>query len=171
MDPSAFLEVQFEDDVEHIAGIGDLTEDDIILLDNDYEEMTATHSAGSKRPPPVPDTVPSSKKIKKALPALAPVNKVVMNSKLTPKNPHSPQPVKTNPHLTVTAKSSPAPVQKPKMQQSITWKYRPLGENQYTVDIRKSDMLRDYEPERCSCKKPEEGESLCGSGCINRSTY
>ena len=64
MDPSAFLEVEFEDEVEEqVAGMGDLTEDDIILLDNDYEEMTAAHSAGSKRPPPAPETVPSSKKI------------------------------------------------------------------------------------------------------------
>ena len=183
MDPSAFLEVEFEDDIEEqVAGMGDLTEDDIILLDNDYEEMTATHSAGSKRPPPATEAVPSSKKIKKTLPALAPVSKVMMNSKLPNKNPHSPHPVKTvcsptgsnmktSHNLTVTAKSSPAPVLKPKMQQSITWKYRPLGENQYTVDIRKSDMLRDYEPEQCSCKKPEEGQSPCGSGCINRSTY
>ena len=127
MDPTAFLEVEFDDEEEQVAGMGDLTEDDIILLDNDYEEMTATHSAGSKRPPPAPETVPSSKKIKKTLPALAPVNKVMMNSKLIPKNPHSPLPVKSgvtpagsslkaNPHLTVTAKSSPAPVVKPKIQ-------------------------------------------------------
>ena len=32
MDPSAFLEVEFEDEVEEqVAGMGDLTEDDIIL--------------------------------------------------------------------------------------------------------------------------------------------
>merc|ERR1719397_2402134 len=94
-----------------------------------------------------------------------------MSSKLTPRNPHSPHTVKSSPHLTVTAKSSPVQPQRPKMQQSITWKYRPLGENQYTADIRKSEMLKDYEPEQCSCKKPEEGQSPCGSGCINRSTY
>jgi len=94
-----------------------------------------------------------------------------MSSKLTPRNPHSPHTVKSSPHLTVTAKSSPVQPPRPKMQQSITWKYRPLGENQYTADIRKSEMLKDYEPEQCSCKKPEEGQSPCGSGCINRSTY
>ena len=32
MDPTAFLEVEFEDDEEQVAGMGDLTEDDIILL-------------------------------------------------------------------------------------------------------------------------------------------
>ena len=36
---------------------------------------------------------------------------------------------------------------------------------------RKGDWLRDYEPDICNCKKPEEGETPCGSGCINRSTY
>ena len=171
MDPSAFLEVELEDDES--LGMGDLTEDDIILLDNDYEEMTATPSAGSKRPPPAAESVPI-KKIKKSPPPLRPVAKV-LTSRLAPKTPHSPHtvgPVKSSPHLTVTAKSSPAPLNpRPRMQQSITWKYRPLGENQYTVDIRKSDMLKDYEPERCNCKKPEEGQSPCGSGCINRSTY
>ena len=159
MDLSAFLEVEFEDDAS--AGLGDLTEDDIILLDNDYEEMAATHLAGSKRPPPASEIVPS-KKMKQCL-APTSVNKT-----------HHPHTAKDASHLTVTAKSSPAhkPLQpRPKMQQSITWKYRPLGENQYTADIRKAEMLKDYEPEQCSCKKPEEGQSPCGSGCINRSTY
>ena len=34
------------------------------------------------------------------------------------------------------------------------------------------DLLKNYEPEQCSCKIPKnEDEEACGSGCINRSTY
>jgi hypothetical protein len=33
---------------------------------------------------------------------------------------------------------------------------------------RKSDLLKEYDPERCMCKEPPEGEMACGEGCINR---
>jgi len=53
----------------------------------------------------------------------------------------------------------------------ITWKYRQLTENLYNGDIKKADLLKDYEPEKCVCKEPAEGEPACGEGCINRSTF
>jgi hypothetical protein len=36
------------------------------------------------------------------------------------------------------------------------------------LDCRKPDLLKDYDPERCMCKEPPEGELACGEGCINR---
>ena len=38
--------------------------------------------------------------------------------------------------------------------------------------LKKVDLLKNYEPEQCSCKVPkDEDDEACGSGCINRSTY
>ena len=208
MDPSSFLEVEYGDDVDIIEDDGEpltgLTEDDIVLLDNEYEEGGAGASLGSKRPPPNCGVPPPLKKIKKTnpAPAAAPGPKVQMSSKFSPHSPHlkpkHPQTssVKTlqqqqqsgsvsllkSSGLTVTKRpssSGAAPhhntshssAVRPKLpQQSVTWKYRPLGENCYTADIKKMDMLKDYEPEKCNCKSNEEG-TPCGSGCINRSTY
>lgn len=48
-------------------------------------------------------------------------------------------------------KMKPSP--KPLANNSITWKYRPLTENLYNGDIRKADLLKDYEPEQCMCKE------------------
>ena len=63
----------------------------------------------------------------------------------------------------------PAPV--PARATPITWKYKQLSENLYNADVRKADLLKDYEPEKCVCKPPEAGEPACGEGCINRSTF
>lgn len=78
-----------------------------------------------------------------------------------------------NKQLSVSSRSTPAAVAaRPAMKQSITWKYRQLAENQYTADIKKPDLLRNYEPEQCACRvRREEEEEACGSGCVNRSTY
>jgi len=38
------------------------------------------------------------------------------------------------------------------VNRSVTWKYKPLRENAYTADIKKSELLKDYEPEKCECK-------------------
>ena len=95
MDPSAFLEVEYGDDVDLVEDdepLTDLTEDDIVLLDNEYEEAA---NLGSKRPPPSVGVPPPLKKIKKTVPGPVvanKVNKVQMNSKFTPvaSSPHSP---------------------------------------------------------------------------------
>ena len=96
MDPSAFLEVEYGDDVDLVEDdepLTDLTEDDIVLLDNEYEEAA---NLGSKRPPPSVGVPPPLKKIKKTAPGpvVTKVNsaKVQMNSKFTPvaSSPHSP---------------------------------------------------------------------------------
>ena len=72
MDPSAFLEVEYGDDIvvedeeEPLTG---LTEDDIVLVDTEYEDNSAAGPglAGSKRPPPNCGVPPPLKKIKKAV--------------------------------------------------------------------------------------------------------
>lgn len=60
-------------------------------------------------------------------------------------------------------------------QKSVTWSYRRLQENAYTADIKKSDLLKDYEPDKCECKPPEGGFTGanvgCRSGCHNRAIY
>ena len=96
MDPSAFLEVEFGDEVDLVEDdepMTDLTEDDIVLLDNEYEEAA---TLGSKRPPPSLGVPPPLKKIKKTAPSAVATKvnsaKVQMNSKFTPaaSSPHSP---------------------------------------------------------------------------------
>ena len=166
MDPSAFLEVEMgEDDVDIVDDeepLTDLTEEDIVLLDNEYED---TANLGSKRPPPNCGVPPPLKKIKKTNGAGP---KVHMNSKFTPVNPHSPNikpkvmntdvkakvmtpgPMLKGSGLSVTRRPMSTPGQltharpghntghspavtagvKPKLpQQSVTWKYRPLGKH------------------------------------------
>ena len=144
MDPSAFLEVEYGDDVDIVEDeepLTDLTEDDIVLVDSAYEDNT---TLGSKRPPPNNAAVsPPSKKMKKTSTTMNNSSpKVQMNSKFTPVNPHYPKPKVMTPgplvkhgQLSVTRRPGqmPGPNQqshsiKPKVpQQSITWKYRPLG--------------------------------------------
>ena len=215
MDPSAFLEVEYGAEEGPLT---DLTEDDIVLLDDEpeFEEPGLSNdimmifivirniisaSVGSKRPPPSLGVPPPLKKIKAAAAnSNSPgggAKKVTMNSKFTPRGPHAPAPhlasgnrakvaspaapakatAAAAPQLTVTKRPGPTPAPapaRPKLPtQSITWKYRALGENQYTADIRKAEMLRDYEPEQCVCRRPppgeeEDGSTPCGSGCINR---
>ena len=217
MDPSAFLEVEYGAEEGPLT---DLTEDDIVLLDDEpeFEEPGLSNdimmffivirkiisaSVGSKRPPPSLGVPPPLKKIKAAAAnSNSPgggAKKVTMNSKFTPRGPHAPAPhlasgnrakvaspaapakatAAAAPQLTVTKRPGPTPASapapaRPKLPtQSITWKYRALGENQYTADIRKAEMLRDYEPEQCVCRRPppgeeEDGSTPCGSGCINR---
>ena len=102
MDASAFLQVEYGDEVDLVEDdepLTDLTEDDIVLLDNEYEDTT---TLGSKRPPPNIGVPPPLKKIKKTIPS-APSPKVHMNSKFTPasSNPHSP-------HLNNKVKPQPA---------------------------------------------------------------
>lgn len=98
MDPSAFLEVEYGDDVDLVEDdepLTDLTEDDIVLLDSEYEEAA---NLGSKRPPPSVGVPPPLKKIKKTTLPGAVTTKVnsakpvQMNSKFTPvaSSPHSP---------------------------------------------------------------------------------
>ena len=58
-----------------------------------------------------------------------------------------------------------------RLKQSITWKYKQLPENQYTAGIKKADIRKNYEPEKCNCPKATEDITPCGSGCINRATY
>lgn len=98
MDPSAFLEVEYGDDVDLVEDdepLTDLTEDDIVLLDSEYEEAA---NLGSKRPPPSVGVPPPLKKIKKTVPGAVATKvntaKVQMNSKFTPvassPSPHSP---------------------------------------------------------------------------------
>jgi len=59
--------------------------------------------------------------------------------------------------------------------QSVTWKYKKLDDNTYTADIKKSEVLKDYEVEKCECKPPEggypPGKLGCRSGCHNRAIY
>ena len=97
MDPSAFLEVEYGDDVDLVEDdepLTDLTEDDIVLLDSEYEEAA---NLGSKRPPPSVGVPPPLKKIKKTVPGAVTTKvnsakSVQMNSKFTPvaSSPHSP---------------------------------------------------------------------------------
>ena len=96
MDPSAFLEVEYGDDVDLVEDdepLTDLTEDDIVLLDNEYEEAA---NLGSKRPPPSVGVPPPLKKIKKTVPGPVTTKvstpKVQINSKFAPvaSSPHSP---------------------------------------------------------------------------------
>ena len=84
MDPALFCEVTFDDDqIES----DNLTEDDIVLLDNDYEE-TVNH--GSKRLLNGNNaSTPPAKKARRSTPKVT--NKYMQDTKFKPaKNPHSP---------------------------------------------------------------------------------
>ena len=88
MDPSAFLQVEFGDEVDLVEDdepLTDLTEDDIVLLDSEYEEAA---NLGSKRPPPSVGVPPPLKKIKKTVPGAVATKvntaKVQKNSNFTP---------------------------------------------------------------------------------------
>jgi len=200
MDPSLLCEVMFDDNGgSGAAPLDNLTEDDIVLLDGDYDEDESGATVlGSKRPfKGKGSSTPPVKKIRRLPPPKA---AQMMNSR----NPHSPgttlspaavaRNLLRNKQLSVTSRPqqggvqrlspqkqgggqqrpSPQGGQRPPqpLKQSITWKYRQLAENQYTADIRKVDLLKNYEPEQCSCKVPkDEDDEACGSGCINRSTY
>ena len=58
-----------------------------------------------------------------------------------------------------------------RLKQSITWKYKELPENQYAAGIKKADIRKNYEPEKCNCPKAKEDITPCGSDCLNRATY
>ena len=51
--------------------------------------------------------------------------------------------------------------------------YRRLSENQYTADIKKGDIRKNYEPstDKCNCARAVKEMSACGFDCINRSTF
>lgn len=179
MDPSLFCEVTLDD-----KPIDDLTEEDIVLLDNDEEETL--NNQGSKRPHNGNYTsTPPAKKARRSTPKVN--NKLIQGTKFKAnRNPHSPlsqnslntlSPNAANllksSHLSVSRTQTPSkiPPPAPKLKQSITWKYKQLPENQYTADIKKADIRKNYEPEKCNCPKAGEDTTACGSGCINRSTY
>ena len=171
MDPTLYCEVTLDDDqTESDVIIEEFTEDDIVLVDNDFDETPKKKSY--KRPQNVIglNTPPAKKPCR-------PSPKINNNKNNAIKNLHSPNkltPQAANllrsPHLSVSRTGSPQKTA-PRLQQSITWKYRQLAENQYTADIKKGEIRKNYEPEQCNCARAEEGMSACGSGCINRSTY
>ena len=177
MDPTLYCEVTLDDDpTESDKAMDDRTEDHIVLVDNDYNKTSKKKS--NKRPQNVIGlNTPPAKKACRPGPKVNPKIVKGANNYNGNKNPHNPNrltPQATNllksPHLSVSRTGSPQKTA-PRLQQSITWKYRQLAENQYTADIKKGEIRKNYEPEQCNCARAEEGMSACGSGCINRSTY
>ena len=57
----------------------------------------------------------------------------------------------------------------PKFQKPVSWKFKQLAQNQYTADIKKGEIRKNYEPEKCNCARAEEGMSGCESGLVNSS--
>ena len=186
MDPSLFCEATLDDNQTNSdKALDNLTEEDIVLVDNDYDDTYNNQVQGSKRPHIGSNTsTPPAKKARRATPKVN--HKIIQGTKFkASKNPHSPltqnslntlSPSAANllksKHLSVSTTRSPSKVSStPKLKQSITWKYKQLPENQYTADIKKADLLKNYDPEKCNCLKADEDRTACGSGCINRSTY
>ena len=186
MDPSLFCEATLDDNQTNSdKALDNLTEEDIVLVDNDYDDTYNNQVQGSKRPHIGSNaSTPPAKKARRATPKVN--HKIIQGTKFkASKNPHSPltqnslntlSPSAANllksKHLSVSTTRSPSKVSStPKLKQSITWKYKQLPENQYTADIKKADLLKNYDPEKCNCLKADEDRTACGSGCINRSTY
>ena len=159
MDISQFLDVSCDVGDEPLEN---LTEDDIVLIDEPPPTTNGKRGhSGASRPPPKrskPNKNPGLTNMKSNLTAQA--MGILNNSNLT---------VKKIPSRPPAGKPVLKQISKP--AQPITWKYKQLSENLYNADIKKADLLKDYEPEVCVCKEPPEGEMACGEGCINRSTF
>jgi len=168
MDMSQFLDVACDVGDEPIQN---LTEDDIVLLDEDKpptpKNGKRVNSGGAKPPAKRAKPAPGKRQV-----VAQPVKKVVLSQQA--------QGILNNSNLTVKKVGNGRPMAKiapkrvapaPSPMNPITWKYRQLTENLYNGDIRKADLLKDYDPEQCMCKEPAEGELACGEGCINRSTF
>jgi len=146
MDPALLCEVSYGEGGN--STMDNLTEDDIVLLDGDYDEDDGSGSPGSKRPfKGRGSAAPPVKKVRRLPP------KPMVGTRPLARGPHSPGALSPamvaanllrNKQLSVTsrpggqqAKAQGAPGQRPApLKQSITWKYRQLAENQYTADIR-----------------------------------
>ena len=168
MDLSEFLDVSCDVGDEPIEN---LTEDDVVLIDEDPQPgvngAKKRQLNGGSRPPPA-KKARAHKNFKPAM-AMKKTNLsqqalgILNNPNITVKK------VAASPGNRPPPQGRPAP--RPAQAGSITWKYKQLSENLYNADIKKADILKDYEPEKCMCKPPAEGEAACGEGCVNRSTY
>ena len=191
MDPSLFCEVTIDGEDESNGPSGTTTEEDIVIDDNDQTETPKSKKKVNKSKRKLVESqskgTPPTKKAKKTNQSPAIPNKSMSTPKILQGTKFksvgglvgmSPKQANFSPKQKQgISGGGPKPSQTTpgKLKQSITWKYRQLPENQYTADIRKSEILKHYEPEKCVCKRVGSGdsseESACGSGCINRSLY